>query len=61
MAKEVPSEKRNHGRGTAPGHNSSPGIAHSAKAEVASQQVKEMVAHDGSFSFLLIPTKLVGL
>ena len=61
MAKEVPSGKRNHGRGTVPGHNSSPGIAHSSKAEVASEKRKEVVLHAGSCSFLQIPTEQVGL
>ena len=61
MAKEVPSGKRNHGRGTAPGHNSSPGIAHSSKAEVASEKLQKVVLHAGSCSFPLIPTVPVGL
>ena len=56
---EGSSEPRPFGRRTAPGHGSSPGIAHSPRAEVLPQQREKRVGH-GSV-LLLIPSKQLAL
>lgn len=43
----------NSGRAEAPGHSNSPGVQHSSTAEIASQQLKELILHVGSPLFVL--------
>ena len=59
MAKEVPSQKRNHGRNETPGHMVSPGITHSSKTEVSAQQFQKIILHADSRSFDDLKTYLV--